>query len=119
MLRELQLDEADSRALLETMQPYFTGDGIALQYDAPLRWLARGDKVQLRQSPKQYMKRVVDQFNLTKWVGQEEAREKLIQAGYRGQAPYVTYLFFRMVSPHSCTALMAASLSFGCEFSPR
>ena len=61
--------------------------------------LARGDKVQLRQSPKQYMKRIVDQFNLTKWVGQEEAREKLIQAGYRGQAPYVTYLFFRLISP--------------------
>jgi len=61
--------------------------------------LARGDKVQLRQSPKQYMKRIVDQFNLNKWVGQEEAREKLIQAGYRGQAPYVTYLFFRLVSP--------------------
>ncbi|MEJ0074955.1 MAG: type II secretion system F family protein [Alphaproteobacteria bacterium] len=61
--------------------------------------LARGDKVQLRQSPKEYMKRVVDQFNLSKWVGQEEAREKLIQAGYRGQAPYVTYLFFRLVSP--------------------
>src|SRR5437868_13662543 len=61
--------------------------------------LARGDKVQLRQSPKQYMKRIVDQFNLGKWVGQEEAREKLVQAGYRGQAPYVTYLFFRLVSP--------------------
>jgi tight adherence protein C len=61
--------------------------------------LARGDKVQLRQSPKQFMKRIVDQFNLNKWVGQEQAREKLIQAGYRGQAPYVTYLFFRMVSP--------------------
>jgi tight adherence protein C len=61
--------------------------------------LARGDKVQLRQSPKQYMKRIVDQFNLTKWVGQEQAREKLVQAGYRGQAPYVTYLFFRLVSP--------------------
>jgi tight adherence protein C len=61
--------------------------------------LARGDKVQLRASPKEYMKRVVDQFNLTKWVGQEEAREKLVQAGYRGQAPYVTYLFFRLISP--------------------
>src|SRR5947207_13165800 len=60
---------------------------------------ARGDKVQLRQTPKQYMKRIVDQFNLGKWVGQEQAREKLIQAGYRGNAPYVTYLFFRMVSP--------------------
>ena len=45
------------------------------------------------------MKRIVDQFNLTKWVGQEQAREKLIQAGYRGNAPYVAYLFFRMVSP--------------------
>jgi tight adherence protein C len=55
--------------------------------------------VQLRQTPKQYMKRVVEQFNLNKWVGQEEAREKLIQAGYRGNAPYVTYLFFRLVSP--------------------
>src|SRR5882762_4372496 len=61
--------------------------------------LARGDKVQLRVTPKQYMKRLVDQFNLTKWVGQEQARDKLIQAGYRGHAPYVTYLFFRMVSP--------------------
>src|SRR5438128_4029136 len=61
--------------------------------------LARGDKVQLRQTPKQFMKRIVDQFNLNKWVGQEEAREKLIQAGYRGNAPYVTYLFFRLVSP--------------------
>jgi tight adherence protein C len=61
--------------------------------------LARGDKVMLRVTPKQYMKRIVDQFNLGKWVGQEQAREKLLQAGYRGNAPYVTYLFFRMVSP--------------------
>lgn len=56
-------------------------------------------KVTLRQSPKQYIQAIVDRFNLTKWVGQEEARLKLIQAGYRGQAPYVTYLFFRMVTP--------------------
>jgi tight adherence protein C len=61
--------------------------------------LARGDKVQLRVSPKQYMKRVVEQFNLAKWVGQEHARDKLMQAGYRGNAPYVAFLFFRLVSP--------------------
>src|SRR3954469_8263806 len=61
--------------------------------------LSGGGKGRLRPSPEEYMKRIVDQFNLTKWVGQEEAREKLIQAGYRGQAPYVTYLFFRLVSP--------------------
>jgi tight adherence protein C len=41
----------------------------------------------------------VDRFNLTKWVGQEEARLKLVQAGYRGQAPYVTFLFVRMITP--------------------
>jgi tight adherence protein C len=63
--------------------------------------LARGErqKVALRQSPKQYMQRVVEQFNLTKWLAQEEARDKLVQAGYRGQAPYVGFLFFRMITP--------------------
>jgi tight adherence protein C len=61
--------------------------------------MARGERVTLRQSPKQYMQNVVERFNLAKWVGQEEARAKLVQAGYRGQAPYVTYLFFRMVTP--------------------
>jgi len=61
--------------------------------------LARGQKVSLRQSPKQYMKAVVERFNLAKWVGQEEARIKLVQAGYRGQAAYITFLFFRMTAP--------------------
>ncbi len=61
--------------------------------------LARGEKVLLRQSPKQYMKMVVERFNLTKWLAQEEVRDKLVQAGYRGQAPYITYLFFRLVMP--------------------
>ncbi|HLA20552.1 MAG TPA: type II secretion system F family protein [Pseudolabrys sp.] len=56
-------------------------------------------KVSLRQTPKQYVQTIVEHFNLSKWVGQEEARLKLIQAGYRGQAPYITYLFFRMVTP--------------------
>lgn len=41
--QELQLDADDSRTLLEAMQPYFAEDGITLTFDAPLRWLARGD----------------------------------------------------------------------------
>jgi tight adherence protein C len=61
--------------------------------------MAQNSKVALRQSPRIYMKRAVDNFNLSKWVGQEEARIKLVQAGYRGQAPYITYLFFRMTMP--------------------
>jgi tight adherence protein C len=61
--------------------------------------LTQNSKAALRQSPRMYMKRAVDNFNLSKWVGQEEARTMLVQAGYRGQAPYVTYLFFRMTMP--------------------
>ena len=41
--KDLQLDAEDSQALLAAMQPYFAEDGITLAYDAPLRWLARGD----------------------------------------------------------------------------
>jgi tight adherence protein C len=63
--------------------------------------MSRGekDKVALRQSPKQYMQRAVEKLNLNKWLAQESAREKLMQAGYRGQAPYVAFLFFRMITP--------------------
>ena len=58
-------------------------------------------KVSLRQSPKQFVQRIVVDLNLTKWLAQEPARAKLVQAGYRGQAPYVTFLFARMVVPIS------------------
>jgi tight adherence protein C len=61
--------------------------------------MAGGGKVSLRQSPKQYMATIVERFNVNKWLGQEEARALLVQAGYRGHAPYVTFLFFRLVTP--------------------
>jgi tight adherence protein C len=71
--------------------------------------LARGEKVSLRPTAKHYMQTIVDQFNLKKWVGQEEARALLVQAGYRGQAPYVTFLFFRLVMP---TVMLLGSLFY-------
>mgnify|MGYP001143321348 FL=1 len=61
--------------------------------------LARAEKISLRQSPKQVVSRVVDNLNLSKWLAQEAARDKLVMAGYRGQAPYITFLFFRMMTP--------------------
>ncbi|HZL39623.1 MAG TPA: type II secretion system F family protein [Pseudolabrys sp.] len=67
-------------------------------------------KVNLRPSAKQSIQAIVDRFNLKKWVGQEEARLKLVQAGYRGQAPYITYLFFRMVTPVACVVAAAMYL---------
>jgi tight adherence protein C len=71
--------------------------------------LARGEKISLRRNPKQFMRTIVEQFNLNKWLGQEEARSLLVQAGYRGQAPYVTFLFFRMVMP---TVMLVFSLFY-------
>ena len=71
--------------------------------------LTQASKVSLRQSPKMYMKTVVDNFNLSKWVGQDKARSMLMQAGFRGQAPYITYLFFRMAMP---VVMLFASLFY-------
>ena len=41
--QELQLAASHSQALLEAMRPFFEQDGIGLDYDAPTRWLARGE----------------------------------------------------------------------------
>src|SRR5262245_13610416 len=74
--------------------------------------LARGEKVALRRTPKQYMQKIVEQFNLNKWLGEEHARALLVQAGYRGHAPYVTFLFFRLVTPAIALCLTAFYVFF-------
>jgi tight adherence protein C len=61
--------------------------------------LSRGDKTTRRASPKQYMQTVVEKFNLSNLLGEETMRSLLVQAGYRGEGPYVVFLFFRMVAP--------------------
>jgi tight adherence protein C len=61
--------------------------------------LSKTEKVTLRQTPKQLVAKVVEDFNLGKWLAQEAALEKLTMAGHRGHAPYVTFLFFRLVTP--------------------
>lgn len=40
---DLQLEPRESQSLLAAMQPFFEGDGIALEYDSPTQWLARGE----------------------------------------------------------------------------
>ena len=102
---------AASATAYTLVMPLFAGEGLAKRMKAvaqraradPRSASASGstrrEKVSLRQTPKQLVSRVVEDFNLTKWLAQEAAREKLIMAGYRGQAPYVTFLFFRLVTP--------------------
>src|SRR5881397_1823362 len=101
---------AASATAYTLVMPLFAGENLAKRMKAVasererLRQrerdrLAKSEKVSLRQSPKQIVSKVVEDFNLTKWLAQEAARDKLIMAGYRGQAPYVTFLFTRAVTP--------------------
>lgn len=101
---------AASATVYTLITPLFAGEGLAKRMKAVASErerirqrerdrLAKNEKVSLRQTPKQLVSKVVEDFNLTKWLAQEAAREKLIMAGYRGQAPYITFLFARMVAP--------------------
>ena len=101
---------ATSLTAYTLVMPLFAGEGLAKRMKAVASErerirqrerdrLAKSEKVSLRQSPKQLVSKVVEDFNLTKWLAQEAARDKLIMAGYRGHAPYVTFLFARAVTP--------------------
>src|SRR6266545_4101219 len=101
---------AASATAYTLIMPLFAGEGLAKRMKVVasererLRQrerdrLNKSEKVSLRQSPKQLVSKVVEDFNLTKWLAQEAARDKLIMAGYRGHAPYVTFLFARAVTP--------------------
>src|ERR1700755_3275039 len=92
------------------IMPFFLGESLSKRMKAVANErerirqrerdrLNKTEKVALRQSPKQLVSKVVEDFNLTKYLAQESALEKLTLAGYRGHAPYVTFLFFRLVSP--------------------
>jgi tight adherence protein C len=61
--------------------------------------IGRASKASLRHEPKAYMKQVVDQFSLSKWLNTETAKLQLAQAGHRGPQAEVGFLFFRLVSP--------------------
>src|SRR5580700_977758 len=66
--------------------------------------LSQGEKTTRRASPKQYMQTVVEKFNLSTLLGEEKMRSLLVQAGHRGEGPYVAFLFFRMVAPLTMAA---------------
>src|ERR1700744_5293923 len=101
---------AASATAYTLVMPLLAGDGLAKRMKAVASErerirqrerdrLSKSEKVSLRQTPKQLVSKVVEDFNLGKWLAQEAARDKLVMACYRGQAPYITFLFFRMVTP--------------------
>lgn len=67
---------------------------LRLKHHAQLR--QRGS---LRSEPVSFMKNTVDKLKLSKLLESEDTRKKLSQAGHRGQAAFVTFIFFRFVMP--------------------
>ena len=72
---------------------------------------ARAGGNRLRQAPKPFMKRIVDDFNLTKWLATDTSKVLLTRAGYRGQQAEIAFLFFRLVTP-PLLAIIAAFYVF-------
>jgi tight adherence protein C len=56
-------------------------------------------RVSLRNEPVGYMKMTLDRLKLGNLLESEGTRDKLARAGYRGQGPIVTFMFFRFVMP--------------------
>src|SRR6201995_2359515 len=89
---------AASATAYTLVMPLLAGEGLAKRMKAVAsererirarerERLNKTEKVSLRQTPKQVVSKVVEDLNLTKYLAQEAARDKLVQAGYRGHAP--------------------------------
>ena len=66
----------------------------------------------LRSEPVGYMKMTLDRFKLGNLLESEDTRDKLARAGFRGQGPVVTFMFFRFVMPF-VVLLLALVYLFG------
>ncbi|MCX7322893.1 MAG: type II secretion system F family protein [Hyphomicrobiales bacterium] len=88
--------------------PYLNNDGLRRRMKSAAtereairqRERARmSSSTNLRHEPKAFMKEIVDRLQLAKHLGVEDARMKLIQAGYRGQGAEIALYFYRLVGP--------------------
>jgi len=84
---------------LQARMKAVASERAAMRKKERAKLLADSKAASLRRSPKSYMKTIVEQFNLEKLLEARDTREKLRMAGLRGQAPLITFLFFRLVVP--------------------
>lgn len=59
----------------------------------------QGRRGQLRSTPVGFMKNTLDKFKLQNILESPNTKDKLSRAGWRGQGPLVTFMFFRFVMP--------------------
>lgn len=107
-LASLVFAMAAAATVLTLALPYLVNDGLrkrmksaATEREA-LRQRERSRMQQgtsLRQAPKAFMKDVVERLQLAKHLGVDDARAKLVQAGYRGQQAEIALLFYKAIAP--------------------
>lgn len=107
-LASLIFSIAAAATVLTLALPYLSNDGLKRRMKSAatereairVRERARmSSSSSLRYEPKAFMKDVVERLQLAKHLGVEDARAKLVQAGYRGQGAEVALLFYRLVGP--------------------
>jgi tight adherence protein C len=74
--------------------------------------LERQGGSRLRQAPKGLVQQLVDGLDLKSKLDSEELRHTLKMAGYRGEAPVLTYMAFRVVIPPCIFVLTLLYLFF-------
>jgi tight adherence protein C len=96
--------------------PYLAGDNLSRRMNAVAierskirtrerEKAARGEGIALKRTPAAVIQNLVEGLDLKRWLGTENARSKLMLAGYRNPSAMATFLFFRMVMPISLTIL--------------
>jgi tight adherence protein C len=119
--------------ILTIALPLMEGDklGTRMKYVATEREAMRQryreqmmmERNRLRQTPKGFIKQIVDRFSQGRALENEAIKTKLRQAGFRGQAPIYTFVFFRFVMPPILFVVTLAYFyifnSFGLEASGR
>src|SRR5258705_383303 len=111
---------AASATCYTLIMPLFAGEGLAKRMKAVASErerirqrerdrLAKSEKVSLRQTPKQVVSKVVEDFNLTKWLAQEAALDLLLICIESGMSVEVA---FRKVSAEIVSQSVALSEEF-------
>lgn len=99
---------AAAATVLSLALPYLNTDGLKRRMKSAttereairLRERNKGNQqTALRYEPKAYMKDTVERLQLAKHLGVDDARAKLVQAGYRGQGAEIALLFYRLIGP--------------------
>jgi tight adherence protein C len=118
LITSILLGVAASAAVLTVAMPLFQTDTLGKRMKAVAlerekirnrerERLAKSNKTSLRHEPKAFMKQVVEQFSLSKWLGTDKAKGQLAQAGYRGAQAEIGFLFFRLLTPLVFTVVSA------------